>query len=309
MKGITERPRPFFQAGSLGTCLTYFPADQPILGQHCSHLWLFQSTRKAIPAWRRAQAEQIKPGGLSYSISGCLPARVKSEPKGCKDQALFTIWRLQAERRLVLLVKATSQNSGETHTTASLRQNISSVRSIRPAASGPSQSDQRNGPDAASALIRGSAGTEGPYRVFVCALPLEGWEMAERMLGRQYPDALALHTLIVLQDPDGSCIAFDFLPLEPTSPFTASRLMTGGTVAANVRTRQLKRLPSRRCWAIGTAPADALEVASAFQQTWRAELQLFRRDCRHHTSALAAALCIDKPALEQLPGLNLPPSA
>lgn len=57
----------------------------------------------------------------------------------------------------------------------------------------------------------------------MAAVPLVGFEEAERRLGRLYPDQLALHTLVILEDADGSCTAFDFLPLNPTSPLTTSR--------------------------------------------------------------------------------------
>lgn len=60
--------------------------------------------------------------------------------------------------------------------------------------------------------------------VHVAAVPLVGpFEAAERALGRLYPDQLALHTVVILEEPDGSCTAFDFLPLQPTLPLTVSR--------------------------------------------------------------------------------------
>ncbi len=61
-------------------------------------------------------------------------------------------------------------------------------------------------------------------RVHVAAVPLVGFEAMAKRLGRLYPDQLALHTLVVLQRADGSCTAYDFLPLQPTSPATAVRL-------------------------------------------------------------------------------------
>lgn len=60
--------------------------------------------------------------------------------------------------------------------------------------------------------------------VHVAAVPLVGpFEVAERALGRLYPDQLALHTVVILEEPDGTCTAFDFLPLQPTLPLTISR--------------------------------------------------------------------------------------
>lgn len=58
----------------------------------------------------------------------------------------------------------------------------------------------------------------------VAAVPLMGpFEAAERALGRLYPDQLALHTVVILKEPDGTCTAYDFLPLQPTLPLTISR--------------------------------------------------------------------------------------
>ncbi len=45
----------------------------------------------------------------------------------------------------------------------------------------------------------GPAASSAPFRVYVAVVPLEGWEVVERLLGPHYPDALALHTLVVLQ--------------------------------------------------------------------------------------------------------------
>ena len=60
--------------------------------------------------------------------------------------------------------------------------------------------------------------------VHVAAVPLVGpFEAAERALGRLYPDQLALHTVVILEEPDGTCTAYDFLPLQPTLPLTISR--------------------------------------------------------------------------------------
>jgi hypothetical protein len=60
--------------------------------------------------------------------------------------------------------------------------------------------------------------------VHVAAVPLVGpFEAAERALGRLYPDQLALHTVVILEESDGTCTAYDFLPLQPTLPLTISR--------------------------------------------------------------------------------------
>ena len=60
-------------------------------------------------------------------------------------------------------------------------------------------------------------------------------------------------------------------------------------------------------WTEPRSGPQAPQVAAAFQRAWPAELQLFRRDCRHHSTALAAALCVGEPALDPLSTLKLPP--
>jgi len=76
-----------------------------------------------------------------------------------------------------------------------------------------------------------------PVRVHVATVPLVGMEAAAERLGRLHPDQLALHTLVILEhsgaDVHGSgCTVYDFLPLHPTSPVTASRRV--GLVVSNI---------------------------------------------------------------------------
>lgn len=59
--------------------------------------------------------------------------------------------------------------------------------------------------------------------VYVAAVPLEGFERAERLLGAHYPKQLALHTFAILQTSDGTVTAFDFLPVNPTAISTTAR--------------------------------------------------------------------------------------
>lgn len=127
-------------------------------------------------------------------------------------------------------------------------------------------------------------------QVYVATIPLVGFEEAARRLGALYPDQLALHTLVILQDAAAACTAYDFLPVAPTSPLTAARLLTGGTVPGELRVRRLRGLPRHRCYHVGVASLKAVAQAEAFQTDWNPDLQLFRNDCRHHTTALVYAL-------------------
>jgi hypothetical protein len=111
-----------------------------------------------------------------------------------------------------------------------------------------------------------------------------------------FPPALAapaaLHELVVLSCAGGAAVwAFDFLPLDPTSPATAARLLAGLAVPARARCRQLRGVPRARCRLVGPSVGeDPLAEAVAFQEAWGGELRLGARDCRTHVAALAAAL-------------------
>lgn len=94
--------------------------------------------------------------------------------------------------------------------------------------------------------------SEGLPRVFCATLPLVGWEAIERAMRDVYPDRLALHSVIGVQQ-GSAFIVFDFLPDQPKSPLTAAKLLTGGSVKGLLRERQLPNKMTRRCWLIGTS--------------------------------------------------------
>ena len=89
-------------------------------------------------------------------------------------------------------------------------------------------------------------------RVYVATLPLVGWEVLESALRDAYPNQLALHSVIAVQQ-DSAFTVFDFLPNQPKSPLTAAKLLTGGSVKGLLRERQLTKQMTRRCWLIGVS--------------------------------------------------------
>ena len=89
--------------------------------------------------------------------------------------------------------------------------------------------------------------------VYVAAIPLVGLEAVGAALGDRYPDRLE-HTMVLVRHGGGGgarVTAYDFLPIDPLSPFTAARLASGGCVPGELRVRPLRGLPSRRCWKVG----------------------------------------------------------
>lgn len=130
-----------------------------------------------------------------------------------------------------------------------------------------------------------------PARVYVCEVPLDGFEVVHTVLGKRYP-AAASHAMVLveLQDLPG-CHCFDFLPEHTRSWRTAAFLVCGRGVPGVRRYRLLKRKPTRRCWSVGMAiHEDPLAEAEAFQSAWDDELRLFRNDCRRHAASLASHL-------------------
>ena len=101
-------------------------------------------------------------------------------------------------------------------------------------------------------------------QVHVATVPLVGWEYAEATLRSAFPQALALHCMVLVHpmSPNAEGVTvFDFLPQFPASPVTAAKLLAGGVVPGQLRERHLSRIPNSRCWHVATAckPEVALE--------------------------------------------------
>ncbi len=105
---------------------------------------------------------------------------------------------------------------------------------------------------ARSAAFQHQHVSEDLPRVYVATLPLVGWEVMESALRDAYPNQLALHSMIAVQQ-DSAFTVFDFLPNQPKSPLTAAKLLTGGSVKGLLRERQLTKKMTRRCWLIGVS--------------------------------------------------------
>lgn len=48
--------------------------------------------------------------------------------------------------------------------------------------------------------------------------------------------------------------------------------------------RKLKKLPRSKCWLVGYAEADAVEIASEFNKNWETDLRVGLNDCRDYTN-------------------------
>jgi hypothetical protein len=131
--------------------------------------------------------------------------------------------------------------------------------------------------------------------------------------GDYYPGLLE-HAVVVISTADAQLLAFDFLPLNPTSPITALALLLNGATST-LRCRPLRKMPRRRTWRVGPlcnggGTTDVLGIVGAFHSAggWHtAKVQLGRSDCTTYTTELCMhltgiedALALD-PARRRMP--------
>lgn len=176
----------------------------------------------------------------------------------------------------------------------------------------PLQGPSRQPHTATSAAAAGHKGGSQPAAAATAAellegrCPLVGFERLALALPAPLRPLLALHSYVLLDVDRGSGGGggeperwlFDFLPEDPTAPATAARLLAGLPVRGAARARRLAGRSDRFLPAGAAvvrqharlARCDALAVAAAFTAAWPGELSLARRNCRHHTAALVAAL-------------------
>jgi hypothetical protein len=97
------------------------------------------------------------------------------------------------------------------------------------------------------------------------------------------------------------CVLADFLPESPTSPITAARLMSGGSVPAQLRVRTLPgfircgqgisvQLAGELCADRPHDVAGIEETIISFNTRWPRTLQLLNRDCSTYANALISYL-------------------
>lgn len=107
-------------------------------------------------------------------------------------------------------------------------------------------------------------------KVYVGKQPLAGFEGVAKLLWPAARPLLHLHSFVLLQTDDSDAEAgvwfLDFLPIDPTSPLVAAKLITGGAVPGRTRERQLPRLIHGACM-VGNAQApNPLEAARVFNR-------------------------------------------
>lgn len=133
--------------------------------------------------------------------------------------------------------------------------------------------------------------TRARYKLYRSNFPLEGG-----------PPQLRLHVAIVVQEIQNHCdqrsgnsdgeqerdtlMLFDFLPQEPTALKTVVRLLVGGEVEGNLRTRTLRFLP-RGATCVGESTATLGDMQS-FASEYPDRLSLVSNNCVTFVDAFVA---------------------
>eukprot|EP00195_Chlamydomonas_chlamydogama_P014927 CAMPEP_0202908932 /NCGR_PEP_ID=MMETSP1392-20130828/47674_1 /ASSEMBLY_ACC=CAM_ASM_000868 /TAXON_ID=225041 /ORGANISM="Chlamydomonas chlamydogama, Strain SAG 11-48b" /LENGTH=140 /DNA_ID=CAMNT_0049598479 /DNA_START=71 /DNA_END=490 /DNA_ORIENTATION=- len=130
-------------------------------------------------------------------------------------------------------------------------------------------------------------------------MPLMGWETIVDKLPDLVSNKLQLHAFVALGcEQTEQCWVLDFLPADPTSPVTAAKLLTGGAVQGQFRSKVLKgwiRGPSIRTRQVALIDAakgvtDLEESVQMFNSSCDPDLRLLRNDCWTYSRALVQQL-------------------
>eukprot|EP01023_Acetabularia_acetabulum_P036845 TRINITY_DN3483_c1_g1_i4.p2 TRINITY_DN3483_c1_g1~~TRINITY_DN3483_c1_g1_i4.p2 ORF type:complete len:165 (-),score=7.96 TRINITY_DN3483_c1_g1_i4:201-695(-) len=118
---------------------------------------------------------------------------------------------------------------------------------------------------------------------------LVGWEPVANILGPNFPQQLALHTMLIMEDQtDLHCEVFDFLPAEPTKAGVIFTLLIGGKVQGKLRRKTMRKLPSKWCrLAISQYNKyNPVELAIQYQRQYDSELYLLGNNCNTFVDGL-----------------------
>eukprot|EP01024_Parvocaulis_polyphysoides_P011604 TRINITY_DN14087_c0_g2_i1.p2 TRINITY_DN14087_c0_g2~~TRINITY_DN14087_c0_g2_i1.p2 ORF type:complete len:171 (+),score=8.10 TRINITY_DN14087_c0_g2_i1:13-525(+) len=127
------------------------------------------------------------------------------------------------------------------------------------------------------------------WRIYRVKSALVGWEPLVNMLGSNFPQQLALHTMLVMEDQtDLHCEVFDFLPAEPTNTEVIFTLLIGDKVQGTLRRKQIRKLPSKwyRLMLNWNSSKDPISLAVDYQRSYNSELKLLGNNCNTFVDGL-----------------------
>ncbi|KAJ1415582.1 hypothetical protein SESBI_18013 [Sesbania bispinosa] len=159
-----------------------------------------------------------------------------------------------------------------------------------------------------ASVLSNSAIVRGREEVYVAAMPLRATKGPPQLLmsaaySLNFWDLQHFMVLIKPSSPS-QVLVFDFQPKDPEDIYVALAVLSGRAVPGAVLVRKLKNLPRRKCWPVGYAKADAVEIASEFNKKWETNLRIGLNDCRDYTNGLVRQLTGEKDVLKRLRNLD-----
>ncbi|XP_061344140.1 uncharacterized protein LOC133290096 isoform X2 [Gastrolobium bilobum] len=156
-------------------------------------------------------------------------------------------------------------------------------------------------------LLSNSAMVRGRDEVYVAAMPLRATKGPPQLL---MSAAYSLnfwdlqHFMVIIKPCSPSLhsqvLVFDFQPKDPEDIYVALGVLSGRAVPGAILVRKLKKLPRSKCWLVGYSKADAVEIASEFNEKWETSLRIGLNDCRDYTNGLVRQLTGEKDVLKRL---------
>ncbi|XP_045829668.1 uncharacterized protein LOC123921251 [Trifolium pratense] len=158
-------------------------------------------------------------------------------------------------------------------------------------------------------VVSNTSMIRGREEVYVATMPLRATKGPPQLL-MSAAYSLNLwnfqHFMVIIK-PSSSpsqVMVFDFQPKDPEDIYVALASLSGRTVPGVVLVRKLKKLPRNKCWLVGYAEADAVEIAADFNRKWETDLRIGYNDCRDYTNGLVAQLTGEKDVLQRLRNLG-----
>ncbi|CAL5190848.1 unnamed protein product [Lathyrus oleraceus] len=144
--------------------------------------------------------------------------------------------------------------------------------------------------------------------VYVAAMPLRATKGPPQLL-MSAAYSLNLwdfqHLMVIIKPSSSSqVLVFDFQPKDPENIYIALSALFGRAVPGAVLVRKLNKLPRSKCWLVGYAETDAVEIANEFNRKYETDLRIGLNDCRDYTNGLIRELTGEKDVLKRLRNLG-----
>ncbi|WJX65095.1 hypothetical protein P8452_49793 [Trifolium repens] len=157
-------------------------------------------------------------------------------------------------------------------------------------------------------VVSNTSMVRGREEVYVAAMPLRATKGPPQLL-MSAAYSLNLwdfqHFMVIIKTSlPSQVMVFDFQPKDPEDIYVALAGLSGRAIPGAVLVRKLKKLPRNKCWLVGYAEADAVEIANEFNRKWETDLRIGINDCRDYTNGLVTQLTGEKDVLKRLRNLG-----